>query len=156
MLEIDIKKNIIDFLTKLGLLFDDVEVSVSDDLNSYSVSIKTKESNNLILGRDGEVLQSINHLFKRFLDNKHKDKEIKVFIDINDFHKSKIEKIKTLAYMMAERARFFKSKVELDPMNAFERRIIHDFISKHDDLVSESTGFGKTRRVVISFKNNQN
>ena len=56
--------------------------------------------------------------------------------------------------MMAERARFFKSRVELDPMNAFERRIVHEYVSQHKDLSSESAGVGKGRRVVISYKEN--
>ena len=54
--------------------------------------------------------------------------------------------------MMAERVRFFKSPVELEPMNAYERRIVHDFVSKHGDINSESTGVGKSRRVVLSYK----
>ena len=53
--------------------------------------------------------------------------------------------------MMAERARYFKSSVEVDPMPAFERRIVHEFLSNATDLKTESTGFGHTRRVVIKY-----
>ena len=53
--------------------------------------------------------------------------------------------------MMAERARYFKSSVEVDPMPAFERRIVHEFLSDAIDLKTESTGFGAKRRVVIKY-----
>jgi len=52
---------------------------------------------------------------------------------------------------MAERARYFKSSVEVDPMPAFERRIVHEFLSDAIDLKTESTGFGAKRRVVIKY-----
>lgn len=53
--------------------------------------------------------------------------------------------------MMGERARYFKSSVEVDPMSAFERRVVHEFLSNASDLKTESMGFGPTRRVVIKY-----
>ena len=96
----------------------------------------------------------INYLIKRILDHKYKENTPHIIIDINNYQKEKIERIKTMAYMMAERARFFKSKVELEPMNSFERRIVHEFVSKQSDLISESTGIGSSRRVVLVYKEN--
>ena len=55
------------------------------------------------------------------------------------------------AHMMAERARYFKSNIEVDPMSAFERRIIHEFLSDATDLKTESMGEGPQRRVVIKY-----
>ena len=53
--------------------------------------------------------------------------------------------------MMAERARYFKSNIEVDPMSAFERRVVHEFLAGETDLKTESTGYGPTRRVVIKY-----
>ena len=53
--------------------------------------------------------------------------------------------------MMSERARYFKSNVEVDPMSAFDRRVVHEFLSNMPDLKTESMGFGPTRRVVIKY-----
>ena len=53
--------------------------------------------------------------------------------------------------MMSERARYFKSNIEVDPMSAFERRVVHEFLSNATDLKTESVGFGPTRRVVIKY-----
>ena len=52
---------------------------------------------------------------------------------------------------MSERARYFKSNVEVDPMSSFERRIVHEFLATASDLKTESIGFGPSRRVVIKY-----
>ena len=74
-----------------------------------------------------------------------------IIIDINGFQKKRVENIRAVAHMMGERARYFKSNIEVDPMSAFERRIVHEFLSDATDLKTESTGFGHTRRVVIKY-----
>jgi len=84
-----------------------------------------------------------------------KDKEgeerISFFIDVNGYQKKRFENLKNIAHMMAERARYFKSNIEIDPMPAYERRIIHLFLEKNKDIKTESEGFGKDRRVVIKY-----
>jgi predicted RNA-binding protein Jag len=72
-------------------------------------------------------------------------------VDINNHHKKRVESVKTIAYMMAERARYFKSSIELDPMPAFDRRIVHEYLSNAPDLKTESLGDGANRRVVIRY-----
>lgn len=151
MTETELKNLIQEFFQKTSFSFDTLDVTVDLDSGSYRVSIRSNDSRALI-GQNGETIQHINHLFKRILEAKHKELAPRVTIDVNDYQKAKNDRIKTVAHMMAERARFFKSKIELEPMNAYERRIVHDFVSKHADLSSESTGVGPSRRVVIFFK----
>ncbi|MGH7249994.1 MAG: R3H domain-containing nucleic acid-binding protein, partial [Minisyncoccia bacterium] len=59
--------------------------------------------------------------------------------------------IRAVAHMMSERARYFKSNIEVDPMSAFERRVVHEFLSDATDLKTESVGIGRDRRVVIKY-----
>ena len=73
-------------------------------------------------------------------------------MDINDFQKKRVENVRAIAHMMSERARYFKANIEVDPMSAFERRIVHEFLSDATDLTTESIGFGPSRRVVIKYK----
>jgi len=154
MLENEIKNLIEEFLNKGGFSFDEVSVSLDMDAGSYWASIRSSDSK-VLIGRQGETMQAINYLLKRAVENKYKENTPRVIIDVNDYQKTKIDRIKTTAYMMAERARFFKSSVELEPMNAFERRVVHEFISGQDDLESESSGVGRSRRVVIKYKNKE-
>jgi spoIIIJ-associated protein len=151
MNETDLKNLVQEFLEKTSFSFVDVTVTLDMDDGSYWIAVRTNDSRHLI-GHNGEMIQTINHLIKRILETKHKELAPRVTVDVNGYQKERIDKIKTTAHMMAERARFFKSKIELEPMNAYERRIVHDFVSKHPDLTSESTGTGLNRRVVIFFK----
>jgi spoIIIJ-associated protein len=150
-METEIKKIIEELLGKLGFDFTNVSSELDMDSGSFWFSVESKDSNFLI-GKDGETIQSLNFLLKRFVEKKYKENTPHVTLDVNNYQKAKVEKIKTIAHMMSERARFFKSKIELEPMNSFERRIVHEYVSKHADLSSESAGFGKDRHIVISFK----
>ncbi len=110
--------------------------------------------------RGGEALFAVNYLARRMIEaktpktdeNKLPTQEgLGILIDINGFQKKRIENIHAIAHMMAERARYFKSNIEVDPMPAFERRIVHEFLSNENDLKTESQGEGLSRRVVIKY-----
>ncbi len=77
--------------------------------------------------------------------------ELKFLIDIGNFQQKRVENVKAVAHLMAERARYFKSNIEVDPMSAFERRIVHEFLADQTDLKTESVGIGPGRRVVIKY-----
>jgi len=107
----------------------------------------------------GEALFAINHLARRMIETKvsptpnvgEKQEGLGILIDINGFQKKRVENIHAIAHMMAERARYFKSNIEVDPMPAFDRRIVHEFLSDAIDLKTESQGEGLSRRVVIKY-----
>ena len=137
--------------------------SISIDESSPKTTMFAVEIDNphFFIGRGGEGLSSLNHLVRKIVENKNLTLETpslgegagvgSILIDINGFQKKRIEGIHAIAHMMAERARYFKSSIEVDPMSAFERRIIHEFLSEATDLKTESTGEGLSRRVVIKY-----
>jgi len=111
------------------------------------------------INHGGEALSALNHLVKRIIEAKLSPETenpdgFEILIDINGFQKKRIEGIHAVAYMMAERARYFKSSIEVEPMSAFDRRIVHEFLSEATDLKTESTGEGHSRRVVIKYTGN--
>lgn len=109
--------------------------------------------------RGGEGLSALNHLVRRIIENKTSKiapmsdlgEGIQILIDINGFQKKRVENVHAIAHMMAERARYFKSNIEIEPMPAFERRIVHEFLADNTDLKTESEGEGLSRRVVIKY-----
>ncbi len=72
-------------------------------------------------------------------------------IDVNDFRTKQIKDIETKALMMAERARSFQYDVELTPMSAYERLIVHTTLQNAPNVKTESLGEGRGRRVVIKY-----
>ena len=117
-------------------------------------SVEVQEPH-FFVGYNGEALYALNHLVRRIIEAKTtaivpgEESGLNILIDINDFQKKRVENIRAVAHMMSERARYFKSNIEVDPMSAFERRIVHEFLSDATDLKTESVGFGPSRRALI-------
>ncbi len=76
-----------------------------------------------------------------------------VVVDVNYYRKERERLITELARAAARKVINTKKEVELPPMNAYERRLVHLEIKSHPDLITESYGQGKERRVVIKFYN---
>lgn len=130
------------------------EIIISDDGGKTTCfSVEVAEPH-FFLGRGGEGLFALNHLARKIIESKRDrgdEGDLDIMVDINGFQKKRIDSLRATAHMMAERARYFKSSIEVDPMPAFERRIIHEFLSEENDLKTESMGEGFTRRVVIKY-----
>jgi spoIIIJ-associated protein len=77
--------------------------------------------------------------------------ELSFVVDVNDYQKKRIEDIRAKARVYAERARYFKSSVEMDPMSSYERMIIHSEFSDTPDIETSSAGVGRDRHIVIRF-----
>ena len=147
----EIKKIIEETLEHTGCTLASCEFS--DDNGMLWCSLETPDSRFLI-GKEGESLRSLNHLIHKIIEKKTgQEKSVNLFLDINGYQKKRFENLKNTAYMMAERARYFKSNIEIDPMPAYERRIIHLFLENAKDVTTESSGFGPNRRVVIKYVN---
>ncbi|OGI68094.1 hypothetical protein A2738_02825 [Candidatus Nomurabacteria bacterium RIFCSPHIGHO2_01_FULL_42_15] len=153
-------KNLIErIIEKTGVTLNTISITV-DEPKSTWVSIEVKEPH-FFISSDGEGLHALNHLVHRIIEAKtpktallpdeKQQNGIGLIIDVNGFQKKRVENIRAIAHMMGERARYFKSSIEVDPMTAFDRRIVHEFLSNATDLKTESTGFGPTRRVVIKY-----
>ncbi|MFA6353979.1 MAG: R3H domain-containing nucleic acid-binding protein [Candidatus Paceibacterota bacterium] len=130
---------------------------VDDGPKNVWVSVEVSEPH-FFIGHDGDGLHALSHLVHRIIEAKTPRVEnslpqqgLGIIIDINGFQKKHIENIRAVAHMMSERARYFKSNIEVDPMSAFERRIVHEFLAESSDLKTESMGMGRDRRVVIKY-----
>ena len=126
-----------------------------EENNMFWCLIETPDSR-FMIGREGETLRSLNHIIQKMIDKEStEEKTQSVFIDVNGYQKKRFDALKNIAHMMAERARYFKSNIEVDPMSAYERRIIHMFLEGAKDIKKESEGYGPNRRVVIKYVNNE-
>jgi spoIIIJ-associated protein len=148
----EIEKSIHDMFSKTNLVINEVSIKDDEDTGMVWFSIRTNEPE-LFIGRGGETLQAWNHIVRKMVEKQLMGAEAftEIMIDVNDYQKKKVDNLKTIAHMMAERARFFKSSVDVDPMSAYERKIIHAFLSTKGDVKTESIGEGKNRHIVIKY-----
>lgn len=160
----EIQNLIKELIEKTTVKLNNISITEDGPQNMW-ISVEVGEPH-FFIGREGEGLHALNHIVHRIIENKTTPKAdlvnspvpgtkehvgLGILIDINGFQKKRVENIRAVAHMMSERARYFKSNIEVDPMSAFERRIVHEFLSNAIDLKTESTGVGHTRRVVIKY-----
>jgi spoIIIJ-associated protein len=148
----DIEKSIHDLFRATNLTIDEVVVKDDEDTGMVWFSIRTSEPE-LFIGRNGETLQAWNHIVRKMIEKQLTGAETftEILIDVNDYQKKKVDSLKTIAHMMAERARFFKSSVDVEPMSPYERKIIHSYLANKSDVTTESAGEGRDRHVVIKY-----
>ncbi len=148
----EIQNLIQELIEKTTVPVSGISLNEEDPKNVW-FSVEVSEPH-FFISKEGEALFALNHIVRKIIETKMgtaEDAELRMLIDINGFQKRKVESLKAVAHMMAERARYFKSNIEVDPMSAFERRIVHEFLSNARDIKTESSGFGKNRRVVIKY-----
>lgn len=150
----EVKKIIEKIFNHTGCTFSKCEFAEEDGM--LWCSIETTDSK-LMIGREGETLRSLNHIIRKIVEKNQEKEDFtrRLFVDINGYQKSRFENLKNIAHMMAERARYFKSNIEVDPMPAYERRIIHMFLEDNKDIKTESEGYGPNRRVIIKYVDNE-
>lgn len=148
----DIEKSIHDLFRATNLTIDEVVVKDDEDTGMVWFSIRTSEPE-LFIGRNGETLQAWNHIVRKMIEKQLTGAETftEILIDVNDYQKKIVDNLKTVAHMMAERARFFKSSVDVEPMSPYERKIIHSYLANKSDVTTESAGEGRDRHVVIKY-----
>jgi len=129
------------------------EIEISEDIECPQFIVRTREAG-VLIGENGQHLVALNHVVKKISEcecKKQNLETIRFFLDINDYQAKKNEELKNLAKMTAQRVRYFKKEIELEPMSSYERRIIHATLTEYPDITTESKGEGLERRVVIKF-----
>lgn len=148
----DIKELIDTNLKKIfSLIGIKPEYSIDTDEDGvYNVKI-SGDNLNFLIGFRGQSLDALQTLLKLIVFRKA-EQQIVLSIDINDYKNQKSEKLQEMARGFIDKVRFFEKEIELPFMNPWERRQIHMFVAEYEDVTSESTGEGESRRVVLKPK----
>ena len=103
-----------------------------------------------IIGRRGETLDAIQHL-TNYVVNRDSDKHMHISVDAENYRAKREESLTKLAEKMAEKAIKYKRSMALEPMNSYERHVIHTALQNYDGVTTSSTGVEPNRRVVVSY-----
>jgi len=140
----DIAADYLEGLLDIADLDGDIEITVEND--RPNLIIEGGELNHLV-GRDGEVLDALQELTRLAVQTSTGERS-RLMLDIDGFRAEKRESLVKLAESSADQVKESGKALKLEPMNAFERKIIHDTIQKLG-LTSESEGEDPDRCVVI-------
>lgn len=140
-----------DFLnTIIPLMGVEAEVSVSEDEEALNITMEG-EKMGLLIGRRGETLDALQYLTS-IVVNKDRDEYLRVSLDTENYRQKRKEVLEKLANKIADKVVRNRRNMTLEPMNPFERRIIHAALQNHELVTTSSVGEEPERRVVVSLK----
>ena len=130
----------------------EVEVIIKIDEEDHSIDVELKgDDMGILIGKRGQTLDSLQYLTNLAV-NKHSDNYYKVKIDTEDYRKRRKETLENLAKNIAYKVKRTKRSVSLEPMNPFERRIIHSALQNDRYVTTHSEGDEPYRHVVVTLK----
>ena len=143
-----------DFIASIGFKCE-VIGDLTPDENGYVSRLVTVEGEgaSTLIGHHGETLDAIQYLanlcLARKSDTDHKE-YVKVVVDIENYRAKREQTLRALARKMADKALRQNRSIHLDPMNPYERRIIHSEVQKIEGVSTHSVGYDETRKIVIT------
>jgi spoIIIJ-associated protein len=107
----------------------------------------------ILIGRRGQTLSCLQYIVRLIIAHQMKVR-VPIIIDVEGYKQRRDEALRTLAWRIAEQVKDREIAFTLEPMPAYERRIIHLALADHSDITTQSVGEGEARRVVIQPKEN--
>ena len=141
------KSLILDFLKGFNLK-GNVEIKVRDKSITYKIFT---DNNAILIGKRGHILESLQNFVRGALLNST-DIFVNVIIDIENYKEKQIYFLEKKVKKLAREVTLTKSDIKLDPMNSYDRRIIHNALSGFDYIETISEGEEPNRCVVIKYK----
>lgn len=145
-----------DFLDQVFKAMDmEVEILIKKDEENHFLDVELKGADmGILIGKRGQTLDSLQYLTNLAV-NKHSDHYYKVKIDTEDYRNRRRETLENLAKNIAYKVKRTKRAVSLEPMNPFERRVIHSALQNDRYVTTHSEGEEPFRHVVVKLKNNR-
>ena len=127
-----------------------IEVSMEVSTKENTTTFKMYSSNNpIIIGKNGQNLEALTTLARQFVKNLAPVNGPKIVLDVEDYKDRQVKRLERLAKNLARDVLRSKVPVEMDAMNSYERRIVHNILTDFKGIKTESIGEEPNRRVVI-------
>ena len=121
---------------------------------SYSVDL-VGENLGILIGRRGETLDAIQHL-ANYAVNRGQNKRVRINVDAENYRLKREESLQRLAQKVAGKVTKYRRNITLEPMNAYERHVIHAALQDYPDVTTYSTGTEPNRRIVVAYSRYKN
>ena len=122
--------------------------------DTYMVDL-VGENLGILIGRRGETLDAIQHL-SNYAVNRGAAKRVRINVDAENYRLKREESLQRLAQKVAGKVTRYRRNITLEPMNAYERHVIHAALQDHPDVTTFSTGTEPNRRIVVAYSRYKN
>lgn len=142
-----VAKNFLDkVLTSLDISAN-IDVKLNNDVLLANIDA-SDDKLGIIIGKRGQTLDSIQYILSLIV-NKNSNKYIKTTLDCSGYREKRIKTLEELAVKMAKKVIEYNKSIKLEPMNAYERKIIHTTLQDFEGVITHSEGKDPFRKVVI-------
>jgi spoIIIJ-associated protein len=138
--------SLMDLTAKISLS-DEFTVTENGEVVSVGLNIEGEDLG-ILIGRRGQTMVSLQQIVRLIMVHKMEVK-VPIILDVENYKQRRCEGLRLLANRLAEQVKTRKAPFSMEPMPAFERRVVHLALADHPDVITESTGFGDSRKVVI-------
>lgn len=142
------KKYVEDVLSFFGL---NTDVYAGADEDVIEMNIPSTHLNAFLIGQRGDTLRNLQHLVSTTLRNSDAEL-VRVNLDVADYKRQRNDRLRVQVEEWAKKVRDSGEVMNLKPMSAAERRVVHQVISDYSDLETHSEGEGRDRHIVLSKK----
>ena len=148
-----IEDSVRDFLSKVFHAMDlEVQILIENDEENHILEVELKGNDmGVLIGKRGQTLDSLQYLVNLAV-NKQSENYVKVKLDTEDYRKRRKDTLENLAKNIAYKVKRTKHPVSLEPMNPFERRVIHSALQYDKYVSTHSEGEEPFRHVVVTLK----
>jgi len=147
-----VESKVTEFLEKMFKeIGEDVKIEDGKRFGGYYVNLANLSEPGLFIGKEGAVLRSIQYVVNIYAHRLDENFPT-IILDVNGYKMKQYEMLKTVAINAALKAKMLKEPVELRPMSASARRIIHLTLSSYPDIWTRSVGIEPRRRVIVDVK----
>jgi len=127
------------------------EIHVKEENNEININL-VGPNMGVLIGYRGETLDSLQYLLSLVVNKNHDETYKRVILDTVNYRQNRQETLKKLALKMSEKVRVNAKTLKLEPMNPYERRVIHSTLQNNAYVTTHSEGDEPYRRVVIELK----
>ncbi len=151
-IERDIQAEAKNFLSEIFQKMD-ITAEIETKLEDYVLNMEISGPKmGLVIGYRGETLDSLQYLTSLVINRKREGEYIRVLLDTEGYRQKRIETLERLGEKTAYKVKKYGRTMKLEPMNPYERRIIHSKLQQIDGVVTRSIGDEPFRRVVIELE----
>lgn len=150
-IEETVKNRLVEFVQKICDL-SNIECEINGKiLNDNLYIIVDGKNTGRLIGHHGDNLQALHTLINNIVRNDYKEYGKKVFIDIEGYRERRKETVESLAKRMAKKVLKEKRSLKLEPMNSYERKVIHSILSNIEHISTHSEGVEPNRYLIIDY-----
>ncbi len=133
----------------LELMDVNCQVRVDYEDDTYLVDIETAGADGLLIGKKGQNLEALTYLLKRMVGKQLK-RNVRMEVDVGGYRKRRVESLRSKAILLAGRVKSSGREVQMEPLPAAERRIVHLALQSDPSVKTYTVGDGELRNVVVA------